>query len=145
MYKPTQTCFRSFPSACVQQSALDFCTTLGSRLAAVSEPELQYIAGLALVGQTAPQKWWLGFEMQQTGGNSSSWELVDLSRDGGDLSWMGLAVPSGEDWKGETKLCVVVDLKDKKTTDGSPWELELQSCTDKSGFLCTQGELISQV
>ncbi|XP_022107378.1 integral membrane protein DGCR2/IDD-like [Acanthaster planci] len=142
LYEPSQTCFHSFSTALVQQSALDYCTTTGSSLAPASTKELQYLTGTILLGQ-AGQKWWLGYEMRRVGGaqpNASDWELVGLASDQEDLSWMGLEPPGdGEELGGEDKLCVVMGLASGRVEQqASPWELSLQLCTERAGFLCAQ-------
>ncbi|XP_071789604.1 integral membrane protein DGCR2/IDD-like [Asterias amurensis] len=132
MYQPTFSCFKSFGSVFVQQSALDFCTTAESHLATVTEPELDYLAALSWVGQESSQTWWMGYEMRQVGDNSTEWQLVDVADKGGDLGWIGLKTPTVE--TDEIKLCVLLALE--ADTKQSAWHL--QSCTEKSTFLCKQ-------
>ena len=128
MYQPTFSCFKSFGSVFVQQSALDFCTTAESHLATVTEPELDYLAALSWVGQESSQTWWMGYEMRQVGDNSTEWQLVDVADKGGDLGWIGLETPTVE--TDEIKLCVLLALE--ADTKQSAWHL--QSCTEKSTF-----------
>ncbi|XP_038056110.1 integral membrane protein DGCR2/IDD-like [Patiria miniata] len=142
LYDPTQTCFRFFSSAFVQQSAMDYCSSTPGRgsLATVSLRQLRYLAITALVGQ-AGKTWWLGYEMRRVDDlltNSSDWKMVDLSGSEVDLSWIGLEAPMLDEGM-EDKLCVVMTLQSapaKLETD--PWELRLQSCTEQSGFLCSE-------